>query len=84
MRFCIIIPALETISAATAKAVDPAKFAALEKKLKLANSAVVMNDGNICLSGSSAASEELWFAQAKLTSSMPNAGEYYKGRASGK
>jgi len=32
-----------------------------------------MNDGDICLSSSSAASEKLWVAQAELTSSMPNA-----------
>merc|ERR1711935_849658 len=65
--------ALETLGGAATKSVGADKVAALEKKFKPANSVVPMSGADICLPGSSAASEKLWVAQAELTSSMPNA-----------
>jgi len=64
--------ALEKIAGSAAvKSVDQSKIDALTKKFQPANSAVPMKGGDICLPGSSAASEKLWVAQAELTFSMP-------------
>jgi hypothetical protein len=58
---------------AAVKSVDQSKIDALKKKFQPANSAVPIKGGNICLPGSTAASEKLWVAQAELTLNMPKA-----------
>jgi len=60
-------------TSAVVRSVPPSKIEALTKKFQLANSAVPVKDGDICLPGSVAASQKLWVAQAELTLSMPKA-----------
>jgi len=67
--------ALKQVEAsAPVQSVGAAKLEALKKKFQAPNSAVpVKANGDICLPGSSVASEKLWVAQAELTLSMPKA-----------
>jgi len=53
------------------KSVDQSKMLSLQKKFNNPNSAVPKKNGNICLPGSVAASEQLWVAQAELVLNIP-------------
>jgi len=53
------------------RSVPPSKIAALKSKFSIANTAVPVRGGDVCMPGSVSASQELWVAQAELTFSMP-------------